>query len=385
MPYPKLQHLASTGGFIPNGGRPWGEVNHNGLFAYFNELVRGLPYFFENRRMNDLVVKLPIFTVQNLTDGLQIEEREALRRDFAFLVAAYYHTHDSDASSPVVIPSKLGMPLVYLSDKTNGPVGMPTLTYYHYALANFYRLDISKPFDAENIRMLRNFVAVMDEQWFMMLHVAIEARVGDLLKYALGALNVFEVQEIDEGALIHNLNQMAGVVSKMVNVFEDMPLGCSPDVYHLRVRKQIMPFRRIVFDGVRGFDEPRDFVAGETGAQSCIAPTLDAFLRISHGMTRGYDYVKEMRRYMPPAHLAMIQEVESSSVDFRVFCGASGNRILEDAFNNLVEQFAAFRALHYRYAREYIFEKVKDHTGTGGTPASIWLKQLHDTTLAHRI
>jgi indoleamine 2,3-dioxygenase len=81
----------------------------------------------------------------------------------------------------------------------------------------------------------------------------------------------------------------------------------------------------------------------------------------------------------------MIEELESDGIDLRAFCEASGNSTLKDAYNLLIEQFAAFRALHYRYAREYIFEKVADHTGTGGTPASIWLKQLHDTTLAHRV
>ena len=385
MLHPKLQHLAATGGFIPNGGYPWREVVHNGDFVVMNELMRGLPYFFENRKMNRLVAELPIFSIPDLLAGLQTEEREALRRDFAFLVAAYYHTHDDDPTAPVVIPSKLATPLVYLSGRTNGPMMMPTLSYYHYALANFYRLDPKGSFDVDNIRMLRNFVTVMDEQWFMMVHVVIEAQVGDLLKYALGALNVFEVQQVDEGVLIHNLNQMAGVVSKMVNIFEQMPLGCSPEVYHLRVRKQIMAFVRVVFEGVRGFDTPRDFKAGETGAQSCIAPTLDAFLKITHPLTGGYDYVKLMRGFMPPAHLAMIQEVENNNIDLRAFCELSKNGTLKDAFNNLVSWFAAFRALHYRYATDYVFQKVANHTGTGGTPASVWLKQLHETTLDHRI
>jgi indoleamine 2,3-dioxygenase len=56
-----------------------------------------------------------------------------------------------------------------------------------------------------------------------------------------------------------------------------------------------------------------------------------------------------------------------------------------EPFNAVLEQMAAFRETHYKWAQEYINRWTDDPRGTGGTPYMAWLKQLIDETLAFRL
>jgi indoleamine 2,3-dioxygenase len=55
------------------------------------------------------------------------------------------------------------------------------------------------------------------------------------------------------------------------------------------------------------------------------------------------------------------------------------------AFNDVLDQMAAFRETHYKWAQEYINRWTDDPRGTGGTPYMSWLKQLIDETRAYRL
>ena len=55
------------------------------------------------------------------------------------------------------------------------------MSYASYALNNWKLQDKNKPFDLENIRILQNFLGGMDEDWFIMIHVAIEYEAKEIL------------------------------------------------------------------------------------------------------------------------------------------------------------------------------------------------------------
>jgi len=113
---------------------------------------------------------------------------------------------------------------------------------------------------------------------------------------------------------------------------------------------------------------------GETGAQSSVVPTLVAFLKIAHRPSMLTDHLADMRRFMPPEHRELIEQVESMP-DVR-------ERATRDTFNDALEALATFRETHYNFAQRYIAQWVADPRGTGGTPYLQWLGQLIDETRA---
>lgn len=252
------------------------------------------------------------------------------------------------------------------------------MIYDLYGLNNFWRPDPTQPISLENVRTIRNFVNNVDEPWFIMVHIVIEAQAEPLIE----AINISfkAIKNSDWECLRISLETINEALDAMIDTLLKMPLACSPFIYHYNVRPQIMPFKDIIFNGVQEYEEePQSFVAGETGAQSSIVPLLDAFFKIEHSPTKGFDYVKEMRRYMPKKHVRLIKRVEKQ-VSLREIVIGQNPMFLTPAFNSAVDAFYRFRKLHYQYATEYIFEKLTEQTGTGGTPASVWLNQLAEET-----
>ena len=55
------------------------------------------------------------------------------------------------------------------------------LSYASYALDNWRRLDPASPIELGNIALLQNFLGGLDEEWFVLVHVDIEAKAGKAL------------------------------------------------------------------------------------------------------------------------------------------------------------------------------------------------------------
>jgi len=51
----------------------------------------------------------------------------------------------------------------------------PVLSYASYALNNWRRINPELPIELGNIALLQNFHGGQDEEWFVLVHVAIEA------------------------------------------------------------------------------------------------------------------------------------------------------------------------------------------------------------------
>ena len=121
--------------------------------------------------------------LEQLADpGLEVWAREATEEEvrtamvyYSFLVQAYVW---GEAEPPASLPASLARPIVALADRLGQA---PLLPYSAYVLDNWARLDKAGPINLENIRMVQNFYGGADENWFVMVHVAIEAEAGVLL------------------------------------------------------------------------------------------------------------------------------------------------------------------------------------------------------------
>ena len=64
-----------------------------------------------------------------------------------------------------VIPQNIAITWYNIAEKLDRP---PILSYASYALNNWSLLDKNKPLTLDNIRILQNFLAGVDEDWFIM-------------------------------------------------------------------------------------------------------------------------------------------------------------------------------------------------------------------------
>ena len=346
-------------------------------FQGLNEIMQSLPHYFMTGRIRGAhyIHKLPEWDIDQLND----REARALQRDLSFAAAAFYHAHNHKPA--YALPQHYSVPLYKLAQRFQTK---PTLSYYSYALTNFCRPNPDKPISLENIRIIRNFVNVLDEQWFIMVHVVIEAQAEWLIN---GILKAYEGLFITKNStdVFTGLFMIERALAKMHEIMLQMPVACNPFVYYYQVRQQIMPFKNLIFNYVPEYKFlPQSFIAGETGAQSCIVPMLDAFFGIKHAKTEGFDFVREMRNYMPREHLDFIDSLEQGPSVRDAVIATKNN---ECHFNNGVKSLYNFRKLHFQYADDYIFQfkDKEEKKGTGGTPAPVWLNQLLEETLQAQI
>lgn len=294
---------------------------------------------------------------------------------FSYFASAYVHAPRLPAVNR--IPRYLAIPLVKIAQRVDRP---PILSYASYCLHNWRRLDPAGPIALGNIALVQNFSTPgdgkRDEDWFILVHVDIEARAGAALQAVRAAPSV--IANNNPAALEALLQTTAGSLAEMNKTLARMPEQCSPDVYFRKVRPYIFGFTDISYEGC--FDGKPQSYRGETGAQSSIVPTMLAALGIRHKSSLLTAHLADMRNYMPRPHRQFI-EAQPSVRDFVLKAGSAGQgRRLREKYNECVTELVAFRSRHFEYAVNYIEKKVANPIATGGTPYVPWLRQLIEET-----
>src|SRR5207302_420683 len=100
----------------------------------------------------------------------------------------------------------------------------PVLSYASYALDNWRRLDPHKPIELGNIVLQQNFLGGLDEEWFVLVHVDIEAKAGQALSAVAKALEAARQDRPEEATIC--LEQVAEAEELMVNTLLRMPERC---------------------------------------------------------------------------------------------------------------------------------------------------------------
>ncbi len=289
---------------------------------------------------------------------------------FSYFASAYVH---SPGLPPVSrLPAYIAAPLVRASELFERP---PILSYASYCLHNWRRIDRSGPVALGNIALLQNFSmpgdGKADEDWFILVHVDIEARAGA----ALSALRAAGDPMLkDDSTRVETLLATArDSLQAMNRTMARMPEGCSPDVYFKKVRPYIFGFNDIVYEGSFGH-APQTF-RGETGAQSSIIPTMLRAFGITHKNSLLTKHLEDMQTYMPRPHRDFIN-AQASIRDVAL----RGPGRIKELYNACLTEIIAFRTKHFEYAVNYIEKKVDNPIATGGTPYVPWLRQLIEET-----
>jgi indoleamine 2,3-dioxygenase len=338
------------------------------------QIAADLPDLLENRKIRQTLRDLPVVDFsalkQNPLGDFRIIER--LQQIYAYFASAYiYATHEQPIQH---IPQGVAVPLVLLSELVERP---PILAYSNYVLNNWRKIDPAGEIALGNLELNQNFLGNPDEIWFILVHVDIEARAAETLaglQTAAQGAHAGDDKRVGEG-----LTAISSGLDRMIRSFARMPEGCNPDVYYFRVRPYIFGFNDIVYEGV--FDNVPQNYRGQTGAQSSIIPALVAGLGIEHEKSSLMEHLRIMQDYMPKPHREFMAEMGTAPIRPLVIQYAE----LHGVYNACIEKMIAFRKLHYHFATEYIFKKVDNPLGTGGTVFMDWLHRLIGETEQHQV
>ncbi len=286
---------------------------------------------------------------------------------------------------PDRLPARLSDAWCMVAEQVGRP---PILSYPSYCLYNYRVIDPAQPPYIGNIEIVQNFLGGADEDWFILIHVDIEARAAQALRVIPDALLAAHTGDLPR--LTNALKEVEAGLGAMNATMLRMPEYCDPYIYYTRVRPYIFGTKNnpalpngLVYEG--HFDNQPQLFRGETGAQSAIVPTIDGLLGIEHANDPLREYLMEMRTYMVPAHRRFIEAVESRS-QVRAAVEANPDNVpLNEVYQACVGQLYAFRAKHLEYAATYIHKQGMQannstSVGTGGTPFMQYLAKHRDET-----
>ena len=406
MSFWKVMHK----GFLPAVDPP----NHN--YAHINvaaieqqkiiDLARLIPHLAKMRCVREeLVARLRVIDQtqlyswidQQFADFAELHAQsdiERIWRDYCYFASMYIWAPGETPQKR--IPREIAVPLNYLAVRLDRK---PILSYMAYCLTNWCQTNPTRRTASPqgiqseeayieayvdgirlgNIELVQNFTDEhkRDEDWFILVHVDIEARAAKGIKAIIesaAALN-----QRNEGMVRVHLEMLRASLEEMNITLNRMPEKCSPDVYFDKVRPYIYSFEDVVYEGVA----PQTVThRGETGAQSSIVPAMQIALGVQHNDSILTKHLADMRNYMPKEHRQFLADLENrpEHISFRHF--VLSHMALKDVYNECVEQLFRFRNTHLKYAVDYIQKKCDDPKGTGGTPYVPWLTQLTKETEA---
>ncbi|MCP5396798.1 MAG: indoleamine 2,3-dioxygenase [Sphingomonadaceae bacterium] len=328
-----------------------------------------------------------------LEDWAQEAPEEEVRTamvHYSFLVQAYVW---GEAEAPDYLPANLARPMVAVADRLGQA---PLLPYSGYVLDNWARIDKSTPVSLDNIYMVQNFVGGDDENWFVLIHVAIEAEAGVLLDNAAKLVAIAQNGDAAEAERL--LVEMDAAWERIYGHFARMGERCDPYIYFNRVRPYIhgwannpaFPAGGLVYEGVEKFGGKPQVLRGQTGSQSSIVPAMDALFGVGHSADPLKSFLDELHHYRPVKHRKFIEDLAAQST-LREFVEGSASSSLKDAFNACLNQSARFRTRHLEYAASYINKQMGSNSGndpdvgTGGTPFMKYLKKHRDENAAQLV
>ena len=380
----QLKELSRERGFLPSCD-PLTKLD--AYFGLWEGMAKELPKLLVSDRLRTILGQMPVLDVDRLDQG-QCERAMLL---LSFLGHGYVWCDSPPADH---VPPGIAIPWYRVAQRVGRP---PVLSYASYALSNWKRIAQDEPVALGNIALLQNFLGGKDEEWFVLVHVDIEAKAGPAMAASVDAQD--SVHRQDSSALIRHLRVMAESLSKMNQTLSRMPEHCDPYIYYHRVRPFIHGWKDnpalpngLVYQGVEELQGLPLVFRGETGAQSSIIPSMDAALGVAHEEDPMRPYLLEMRQYMPPEHSTFIDTLERGpSIREFVVREQCDCPELGDVYNACLKELGTFRSKHLEYAASYIRKQSQvapsnpTEVGTGGTPFIPYLKKHLEETLEGQV
>lgn len=283
------------------------------------------------------------------------------------------------------VPPPISIPFIQVCKHLE----LPTVaTYSGVCLWNWKAIFDDEAIDTlDNLSTLATFTGSLDESWFYLVSVAIEARGGPTIPLMLDAITAARFN--NTRTVTECLHTLAERLDELGSLLQRMYENCDPHVFYHRIR----PFHAgsknmadaglpdgVMFDTGSGNDPYRQF-GGGSNAQSSLIQFFDIVLGIEHrptGSQRSVDssteseaegptappsrhnFIHDMRSYMPGPHRRFLERV-SSVANIREYVeNHRSNRELSIAYDACLAMLRALRDKHIQMVSRYIIVKSRE-------------------------
>lgn len=368
------------------------QMNEVKLPPVFDPILKAgahLSDYLGTGRVQHFLNQLPEIDLKKYLPELNDAQRRLLMVHYSFIVQAYVWGEKEAAK---ILPRNLAVPYCDLADSLGQ---FPLLPYSAYTLDNWGLLEKEGGITLENIYTIQNFLDGQDENWFILVHVAIEATAGKVLARIPQVLEA--VSKRDTEALIKALTEILETWQKINPIFDRMIERCDPYIYYHRVRPYIHGWKGnpalpegLIYEGVAKYQGKPQSFRGQTGSQSSIVPTMDALLNVHHENDPLREFLDELHAYRPVKHRQFIEKVQKES-RLRDYVSNEKNKPLTQLYNGILNEVQKFRTKHLEYAANYINRQARDaqgnptDIGTGGTPFMQYLRKHRDENRDQRL
>lgn len=287
------------------------------------------------------------------------------------------------------------MPLFEVCDRLEVP---PVATYAGVCLWNYKPIFPDEPDDdLDNLACLQTFTGSLDEQWFYLVSVAIEARGGPSIPLMLQAITA--AREGDNAVVTDRLQHLAEILDDINALLQRMYDNCDPYIFYNRIRPYLAGSKNMADAGLpRGllYDDgcnPPEYrqYGGGSNAQSSLIQFFDIVLGVEHrptgvtpknqdaastegGSKSRHSFIHDMRAYMPGPHRRFLEAIDSIA-NIRPFVEAHrGDPALRIAYDACLTMLRAMRDKHVQIVSRYIIvqsrgARASQSAGSGEAPA----------------
>ncbi|WP_437626178.1 hypothetical protein [Sorangium sp. So ce1151] len=339
----------------------------------WERVAASLPALLSVGKLGQALERMPLLPIDRLEDVGQV-------RRGLLLVSMLASAHVWGGRQPAtVLPRSIAVPLWEISERLGLP---PTLVHATMTLWNFRRLDDDAGITLSNLAMLQLFYGGMDEHWFFLVAVAMDAACAPAIQAIVQARRDSANGRVE--GVGRALDVMTAALNDIREILARMPERCDPYVFYRRLRPFLggWPEPGVIYAGID--DTPRRF-GGSSGAQSPLLQLFDATLGVSpsDGVR---SFLLKMRGSMLPGHRRFLEVVERGP-SLRGFVRqlAPSHPALCDAHDACVNALVRVREVHTEITVRYVLgESDKEHEkhaqGTGGSSLVEFLNEMCDAT-----
>lgn len=267
---------------------------------------------------------------------------------------------------------------------------LPTVaTYAGVCLWNWKPIFEDEPIDAlDNLSTLATFTGSLDESWFYLVSVAIEARGGPTIMLMLRAIEAARTN--DSPTVTQCLQILAERLDDLGTLLQKMYENCDPHVFYHRVRPFLAGSKNmaeaglpngVIFDTGSDRDQYVQY-SGGSNAESSLIQFFDIVLGVEHRPTgtkrpteqstsesdseptsppSRHNFIHEMRSYMPGPHRRFLEHV-TSIANIREYAETHGssNRALAISYDACLAMLRSLRDKHIQMVSRYIIIKSRE-------------------------
>ncbi|GMF89384.1 unnamed protein product [Aspergillus oryzae] len=424
-------------GFLPHS--PPLKTMESPYYWPWEHIVSDLPDHIRFRTIRQAVETLPVLSTSKLQGEPEWRRAYLL---LAYLTHAYIwggekpkdvsltttESLDTSLTSAQVLPPAISSPFLEVSSHLELP---PCATYAALNLWNYATSDPNADLtDPDLLSVTASFTGTKDEEWFLMISVALEAKGAQLIPLMLDTIHAVSID--DAQLACDSLLALSEGLKELRKLLERMYEKNRPSVFYHQLRPLLAGSKNMASAGLPNgvFYDIGDGqgqwhqYSGGSNAQSSLIQTFDIFLGVEHIATGGMKtndavqprakngFMQEMRNYMPGPHRRFLEMLTRVSNVRAYALSHKANSPIRDAYNAAVMSLGVFRDSHIQIVTRYIImaAKAKPPTnestqvnlatsttthmrdknekltggihGTGGTDLIPFLKQTRDTTKA---